>query len=129
LVREIQSRALNRTAEELAGADATPVEKLLAQRAALCWHVVHHHEMTLADRSAKGVALALSSYLQRTIDGAHRRLLQTIRTLELVRRLARPRPGVSVSVSQHVSLKPPATPPESANQLTIGDLLAVAPNG
>jgi hypothetical protein len=130
LVHEIQSRDLDRTAEELAGADATPVEKLLARRAALCWHTVNLYEWLFATKGAKGVELAQGLFFQRTIDVAHRRLVQTIRTLELVRRLARPA-HVAVNVTQSVSVEAPAAPPaeSDSNRMSVAELLNAAPRG
>ena len=53
------------------------------------------------------------------------RLLQALRTLELVRRLARPDPGVNVSVSQSVTVEAAAEPAG----LKVADLLTAAPRG
>jgi hypothetical protein len=126
LRRELLVRDLNRTAETLTGTDATPTERLLARRAALCWHAVNSFELQFAKRPS--ITVALSDHWQKQIDRAHRRLLQTLRALELVRRLARPDPGVRVSVSQHVSVEAPAPAAEPAG-LRVADLLTAAPRG
>jgi hypothetical protein len=106
--QEALVRELGRVAEELAGEGASPVVRLLARRASLCWHAVNRAELSFAWESHEGVTLAHSDYLQRRIDGAHRRFLQSVKMLEVVRRLARPGPSVAVSVAQSVTVEAPA---------------------
>jgi hypothetical protein len=103
LCREILIRDLARTARELAGADPTPAERLLARRAALCWNVTNLYELHFA-RGAE-MTLSQADYYQKQIDRAHRRLLQTLRTLATVRRLTRGGPLVAVNLEQSVTVE------------------------
>ena len=129
LAREIQIRDLDRTAADLAGADATATERLLARRAAQCWQAVQWYESDYHRQITEGVSLSQGVFLQKLIDGAHRRLLQTLRTLELVRRLARPGPSVAVSVAQKVTVEAPVPAAAGPSELDVADLLRAAPAG
>jgi hypothetical protein len=61
--------------------------------------------------AAKGVTHAQGVYLQKRIDGAHKRFLQSVRTLELARRLAHPDQDASVNVEQRVCQLSNGQPP------------------
>jgi hypothetical protein len=115
--------------DELAGPDAPVVERLLARRAALCWHAVHWYEYDYINRESQSVALTYGVYLQKRIDGANGRLLQSLKTLELVRRLARPGAGVNVSVSQQVTVEAAQAPTPEESRMTVADLMNAAPRG
>jgi hypothetical protein len=128
LQREILIRDLDRTATELAGADPTPVERLLARRAALCWNATNLYEIHFAKRD--GMTMQQADTYQRQIDRAHRRLLQTLRTLETVRRLTRGGPLVAVNVAQSMTVEAGTAPaPDPRPGLNVPDLLTAAPRG
>jgi hypothetical protein len=73
---------------ELAGPDPSPVERLLVERVVACW--LQSYAADLHYAQAKSLSLVSGDYYQRRMDRAHRRLLQAVKTLELVRRLAAP---------------------------------------
>jgi hypothetical protein len=74
--------------EELAGADAPPLEGLLADRVVTCWLQVHHFDLTAAP--AKGAGPAQDVAPQRRQGAAQSRYLQAVRALAQLRRLLRP---------------------------------------
>lgn len=91
---ECLERKLAALKAELAGPTASPVEKLIAARAALSWLQVHSADLeAMAVFMRDGGSSILSVYAQRRLDSANRRYLQTLRSLEVVRRLQRPRHG------------------------------------
>lgn len=98
--------------DELAGPDPSPAERLLADRAALCWLRVHQLECQY-DRS-KDLSIRQADFLQRQIDRAHRRFLSALKTLETIRRPAAPAPAPAVQINlarQQVNVAgPPETP-------------------
>jgi hypothetical protein len=96
LTQEAMERQLVVVREELAGANPTPMERLLAERAALCWFYAYFAD-TLYAQNLKGSSLAMKEHLQKLQDRTHRRFLSSVRTLALVRRLALPvsRPAVT----------------------------------
>lgn len=111
LKREYLIREIRAAAEALAGEAPSPAERLLAHRVAICQHAVNRAESLFASAFAPGardrgeLTISMADFLGRWVDGAHRRLLQAIKTLAIVRRLARPGPSVSVSVAQSVTVE------------------------
>ena len=97
VVQEAIHRRLADLRAELAGPDPTPIERLLAERAAYCWLVVWRYEEHLA--SAKDLTVKQAEFHQRRIDAAHRRFLSSLRTLAAVRKLALP--AVQVNIGQN----------------------------
>jgi hypothetical protein len=87
--REAIARKLARVRGDLEGPDPSPVERLLAKRAAVCWLAAYE-----ADLACQGWdALAgdkVATYFERRRDGAHRRLLSALRALGVLRKLAAP---------------------------------------
>jgi hypothetical protein len=90
--RERFRRVIDEVAADLAGPDPSPVERLLAETAALSWFALRVHEARFASgaTSAGGMTLAQAERGHRRVDRANRRLLSTLRTLATVRRLAVP---------------------------------------
>jgi hypothetical protein len=88
-------------AAELAGPTPTPVERVLANTAATCWFAFRMHEAQYAGNiTADGMSLAQSEHAQRRMDRAHRRFLNTVKTLATVRRLALPALQINVARQQ-----------------------------
>jgi hypothetical protein len=81
-------RKLESVRSELAGPDPTPMERLLAERAALCWWLVNWYENAVQD--CDRLSIAQANYHQAKIGRAHARFLSAVRTLAQVRRLALP---------------------------------------
>jgi hypothetical protein len=87
--KEALTRKLELMRAELAGANPTPLERLLVERVVACWLQVQDADVRYAQ--ARGdCTLAQADYYQRRMDRAHRRYLSAIKTLALVRRLALP---------------------------------------
>jgi hypothetical protein len=84
--------------DELAGPAPTPIERLLAERAATCWFTVNLYE-TLFSQSS-GQTLRQAEYHLRKIDSAHKRYLSSLATLARVRKLALPALQVNVGTNQ-----------------------------
>jgi hypothetical protein len=104
--REALVRKLQLLRAELAGPEATPLERLLAERVAACWLQLHLADSLLAQQEGK-LTLRQGEYHQRTRDRAHGRYLSAIRTLALVRKLAAPVLQVNIAKRQ-VNLATPA---------------------
>jgi hypothetical protein len=81
-------RSMNQVWAELAGPDPSPIERLLAERAAVCWFAVTAYETI--DSQSKDRTLRQVEYHLHRIDSAHRRFLSAIATLARVRKLALP---------------------------------------
>jgi hypothetical protein len=94
--REAIVRKVAKVRAELEGPAPTPIERVLAERAAVSWLASYE-----ADLACQGFdALAgerCAEYYERRRDRAHRRFLEAVKALELVRKLALParRPEVS----------------------------------
>jgi hypothetical protein len=83
--REATAAKMAQLRAELAGASPSAVERLLADRAVLCWFHVHQLELTYA--SKESMTLALAQHYQKCIDRAHRRYLTALKALAEVRKL------------------------------------------
>jgi hypothetical protein len=98
-LHEAMTRKVTRVRDDLAGPNPSPMERLLAERAALCWL-----DCSLADlRQARGHASltrAQSDHLSRYRDRAHRRFLTALKTLATIRTLNLP--AVSKSTSARI---------------------------
>jgi hypothetical protein len=91
-------------ADELAGPSPSPIERVLADVAATSWlayrmHEAHYAACVTADR----LTIAQSAHALRRQDGAHRRLVSTLRTLASVRRLAVPSVQINVARQQQIA--------------------------
>jgi hypothetical protein len=83
---------------ELAGANPTPLEHLLAERIALCWLSLHEAEVRFAQ--SKDLTFKQAEYWQKRIDSAHKRYMSAIKTLATVRKLAVPALQVNIAKRQ-----------------------------
>jgi hypothetical protein len=88
LAQESIREKLDAVQADLEGPNPTAIERLLAERASLCWFLVHWSEH--ASVNAGSQAIAQADYSQRKIDRAHARFLSAVRTLAQVRKLAVP---------------------------------------
>jgi hypothetical protein len=89
---------MERLRADLAGQDPSPLERLLADRIALCWLSLHDAEVRFAQ--AKDLTWKQVRYWQDRIDAAHRRYLSGIKTLATVRKLALPAVQVNIARRQ-----------------------------
>ena len=90
--------AAERLKGELAGAGASPLERLLVERVVLCWLQVQAAD----DVCLRGDAGSLThaEHRDRLRDRAHRRLLLAAKTLATVRKLALPSIQVNIGERQ-----------------------------
>jgi hypothetical protein len=98
LGEEAIEQQLDKIRSELEGLNPTPIERLLAERASLCWFIVHRYENVYANSSGRSIAQA--EYHQRKIDKAHARFLASLRTLAQVRKLAVPAIQLNIAKNQ-----------------------------
>jgi hypothetical protein len=98
LVKEGLTRKMETLRVELAGANPTPLERLLAERIVACWLHLHHLEANYAGKES--MTLDLGNYYQRGITAAHKRYLSAIKALATVRKLALPVLQVNIARKQ-----------------------------
>lgn len=98
VIREAFRRKLDEVRDELAGPDPTPMERLLADRAAWCWAEVNIRQS--AYENSDNLSIRQAEFHQRRIDAAHRRFLSAIKTLATVRKLALPALRINVAQNQ-----------------------------
>jgi hypothetical protein len=96
--REAVRRKVERVQADLAGPDPTPLERLLAERAALCWLQVYRYEASY--EQARDLSLRQADFHQRRIDAAHKRFLSAVRTLAQIRKLALPAVQINLAKNQ-----------------------------
>ena len=87
---EILARDIRAYADELAGPESPPVERAIAETAAIAWFVCRRIEVSV--QTKKGISIGQANYDIRRIDAAHRRHLAALRTLAQVRKFDPPRP-------------------------------------
>jgi hypothetical protein len=97
-VREAATRSLARVRADLEGPDPTPMERLLAERAAYCWMILYVHED--ASARARDLTFRQAEHLQSKIDRAHRRFLSAVKALATVRKLGVPAIQVNIAGRQ-----------------------------
>jgi hypothetical protein len=69
LSQEAIDQELDRIRSELEGPNPTPIERLLAEWASLCWFIVHWYENAYAN--ASGWNISQADLQHRKIDKAH----------------------------------------------------------
>lgn len=92
---DIWKRECQMLEQGLAGPEATPIERVLAEQAALCWLALRRAELRLEAVAATQPG-ELKAYIA-PVDSAHRRLMSTLRTLSQIQGL-----NVPVSVQLNV---------------------------
>jgi hypothetical protein len=90
LLLESVRRKLDELRAELAGPDASPLERLLVERVAACWIQVHFADALYPQTRGPQVTPAVRQELMRRQESAQRRYLAAIKQLALVRKLLRP---------------------------------------
>jgi hypothetical protein len=96
--KEGVGRKMAKIRADLAGLDAPPLERLLADRVAVCWLSLHDVEVRFAQ--SKDLTIKQADYWQRRINSAHKRYLSAIKTLAMVRKLALPALQVNIARKQ-----------------------------
>ena len=90
LARESVRRRMDELRAELEGPAPSPVEKLLAGRAVVCWAQCHLADLEAAQQAKAG---APAAHAERRQAGAQARYLAALRGLVVVRKLVRPGPS------------------------------------
>jgi hypothetical protein len=98
IMREAIDQTLDKVRSELAGPNPTPIERLLAERAAFCWFIVHWYENAYANSTGWNIDTA--DLQHRKIDKAHARFLSALLTLARIRKLALPTLQVNIARNQ-----------------------------
>ena len=95
-------RDIDEFAADLAGPTPSPVERVLAETAAVSWFALRLAEAQWAAAATTegGLSLNQSEHCQRRVDRAHRRLMITLKTLATVRRLGIPAIQVNLAHQQ-----------------------------
>jgi hypothetical protein len=102
LVREATLKRIREVQAELEGPNPTPIERLLAERASLCWFITNWYEDRFINSTNPTVGQA--DYAQRRIDRTHRRFLSAVETLARVRKMALPSLLVKLAKNQQVKV-------------------------
>jgi hypothetical protein len=97
LTREGIRRTTTGMRAELAGPNASPLERLLVERVVACWLLSHQADLAYA-RALKALAPKEIDLYQRRQDRAARQYLYALRSLAVVRRLLTP--AVQVNLAQ-----------------------------
>jgi hypothetical protein len=95
---EAISQTLDKVRSELEGPNPAPIERLLAERASLCWALVNWYETLL--QLAENMSIAQADHYQRKIGRAHGRFLSAVRALAQVRKLALPTLQLNIAKNQ-----------------------------
>lgn len=86
-------------AKQAAGDKPSPLERLLAERVAMCWLDVHDHEMRYAVLDGESTFKQFE-WRSRMLDRAHHRYLAAIKALATVRKLSVPVLQVNIADKQ-----------------------------
>lgn len=111
--RECTQRAIESLSQSLAGAQPSPLERLLAQRVVLDWLYLSYLEALELRQMEESRPMHHADDSARRVDHAHRRYLRSIKTLATVRRLLTPAMLMQFGVHAHQHLHV-ATPQEPA---------------
>jgi hypothetical protein len=95
LVREALPVRLEAMRKELAGADPSVLERLLAERIVACWLQLQYAEIIYAQNLAS-MSVAQSEYHERRLDKLHRRYLSAIKALAQIRKMG---PAVQINIA------------------------------
>jgi len=120
-------RQIGRIRAGLAGPDPSPLEAILAERAALCWYTVNQAERHIA--RAEGLTIDQAAYHQRKISAAHARFLAAVKALAVVRRLALPAVQMHVEQRVNVAVGPAASTPGARPEIPPGGGRPGLPDG
>jgi hypothetical protein len=94
--KEAMPRNLKAMRKEIAGENPSPLERLLAERIAVCWLELQYFEAIYAQNMHK-LTITQSDYHQRRIDKAHRRYLSSIKALAQIRKMG---PAVQINIAE-----------------------------
>ena len=98
ITRRATEQEIARKRREVAGEDPSPLERLLAERVALCWVAATYADAEYARRVRLGMSFREGEYFARRCEQTNRQLLKAIESLARVRRLLTP---VQVNIGQN----------------------------
>lgn len=116
---EAMRRKLDEMEAELAGPSPSPIEKLLAERAALCWFQVNSLDVFRPGDDAPGIERHESRR-----DRAHRRYLSALKTLATIRKLRLPAIQINLG-EQQVNVAGDLVRPQPEPHRPSGDILTI----
>ena len=90
VTRRTIEKEIERKRKEVAGEDPSPLERLLAERVALCWVAATHADAQYARKLSEGMSFREGEYYSKRCDQTQRQLLKAIESLARVRRLLTP---------------------------------------
>ena len=93
-LKESVRRKMDELKEQLAGAAPTPIEKLLVDRVVACWLQVYQADSMYANAILASANESLLRVLMRRQESSQRQFLASIKQLDLVRGLTKPRLSV-----------------------------------
>jgi predicted trehalose synthase len=96
LIQEALPAQLKAMRKELAGPDACPLEKLLAERIVACWLQLQYADVIYAQNLGT-MNMVQSEYHQRRLDRLQRRYLSSIKALAQIRKLG---PAVQINIAE-----------------------------
>ncbi len=100
VTREAIKHRLAEMRTELAGPHPTILDRLLADRVAICWLQLQHAEATYVQAMQRGISWGESQCYEKRLDRAQKRFLSATRTLATVRRAQLPAVQVNIAEKQ-----------------------------
>lgn len=94
--QEAIPRNLKAMKKEVAGENPSPLERLLAERIAVCWLELQYFQ-AIYTQNLHNLSITQSDYHQRRIDKAHRRYLSSIKALAQIRKMG---PAVQINIAE-----------------------------
>jgi hypothetical protein len=98
IIRRTIEKEIERKRSQVAGEDPSPLERLLAERVALCWVAASYADAEYARKLKAGMSFREGEYLSRRCEQTNRQLLKAIESLARVRRLLTP---MQINIGQH----------------------------
>jgi hypothetical protein len=83
-------KEIERKRTEVAGEVSSPLERLLAERVALCWVAANYADAEYARKLKSGMSFREGEYYSKRCEQTNRQLLKAIESLARVRRLLTP---------------------------------------
>ncbi|AGA31655.1 hypothetical protein [Singulisphaera acidiphila] len=105
LGQEVMKATISDLEQELTPPDATPLERLLVERAVACWLAIHDAEKVEMDGRGKDISAQMRELQQRRIDRAHNRFLSALKALGTAQRLKGGSTTVSMSRTDKLTVK------------------------
>ncbi len=98
-VKECWKHRLQALKKELGSDEATLLEKLLIQQAALCWLKLTLVELSYSNVVKQSITLTLGMYWEKRLTAAQRRFTRACETLTRVRKWSRSTPALQVNIA------------------------------